>query len=154
MADFTKKLGFTTSPRASDVKYNSALNIQDKTLHKLCKSISVIAPKLMNITSASTVSIIYIYIVSSQACTDIKRVQPHTQYKPSRENTHTQTCTHAQTRAYKKSIMAFSLPDFFFFPLVKDNTILFSFFLHTSLHLSALPFCVHEIHFLMEIFVL
>lgn len=44
MADFTHKnwegkLRFTMSLCGSDVKYNSALNIKDKTLRKLCKSI-------------------------------------------------------------------------------------------------------------------
>lgn len=103
---------------ASDVKYNSALNIKDKTLRKLCKSIWVIAPKLMNITSAFTVSIIYIYIVSSQTCTDIT-VCDHIHNKSyltktctlKRSRTHTRM--HTQTHAYKKSIMGFSLPDFF-----------------------------------------
>lgn len=44
MADFTlkiwdAKLRFTMSLCASDVQYNSALNIKDKTQRKLCKSI-------------------------------------------------------------------------------------------------------------------
>lgn len=155
MADFTlknhnAKLRFTLSLCASDVKYNSALNIKDKTQHKLCKSIWVIAPKLMNITSAFTVSIIYIYIVSSQTCTDIRVCNHmHSRSNLPKTCTHKRTHAHTQTHAYKKSIMGFSLPDFF--PLVKDNTILFFSYFLTSFSSA---FCVHEIHFLMEIFVL
>lgn len=76
-------------------------------------------------------SIMHIYIMSTHTCTD------------SRMHTHT----------YKKSIECVS-PRRGYFAWVKDNTIpfFFSLFLYNTSFSSA--FCVHEIHFLMEIFVL
>lgn len=127
------------------VKCSGALNITCKSR----KSIWVILRRsLCNIAPAFIASAVHIYIASARARADRLR------WRTARRTnclTHTHTNTHTQSHI-RNLLSVFPLAKDFFFP--ESKIIQFPFFLFPYNTSFSSAFCVHEIHFLMEIFVL